>query len=110
MMLTENELSGKIDLFFIWSKQHFHIKRFLCKSENPLKTQIWCAVFTYVLIAIIKVDLSVRNSDIEQRPLLQFNKNLFGFLAQGRRSGYLDRGRGFQLDTRSIDIKTDACP
>jgi hypothetical protein len=30
------------------------IKRFLGTSENAVKTQIWCAVATYVLIAIVK--------------------------------------------------------
>jgi len=30
------------------------IKRFLGTSENAVKTQIWCAVSTYVLIAIIR--------------------------------------------------------
>jgi hypothetical protein len=33
------------------------IKRFLGTSENAVKTQIWCAVCTYVLIAIVKKEL-----------------------------------------------------
>ncbi|MGC8508539.1 MAG: IS4 family transposase, partial [Thiomonas sp.] len=33
------------------------IKRFLGTSENAVKTQIWCAIATYVLIAIIKKEL-----------------------------------------------------
>ena len=33
------------------------IKRFLGTSENAVKTQIWCAVSTYVLIAIVKKEL-----------------------------------------------------
>jgi IS4 transposase len=37
-------------LFFKWIKQHLRIKRFLATSENAVKTQIWCAVSTYVLI------------------------------------------------------------
>jgi hypothetical protein len=32
-------------------------KKFLGTSENAVKTQIWCAVSTYVLIAIIKKEL-----------------------------------------------------
>ncbi|MDE2419544.1 MAG: IS4 family transposase, partial [Burkholderiales bacterium] len=28
-------------------------------SENAVKTQIWCAVSTYVLIAIVKKDLQL---------------------------------------------------
>ena len=33
------------------------IKRFLGTSENAVKTQVWCAVATYVLIAIVKGEL-----------------------------------------------------
>ena len=38
-------------------KQHLRIKKFLGTSENAVKTQIWCAVSTYVLIAIVKKEL-----------------------------------------------------
>ena len=47
----------QIELFFKWIKQHLRIKRFLGASENAVKTQIWCAVATYVLIAIVKKEL-----------------------------------------------------
>ena len=47
----------QVELFFKWIKQHLRIKRFLGTSENAVKTQIWCAVSTYVLIAIIKKEL-----------------------------------------------------
>ena len=47
----------QVELFFKWIKQHLHIKRFLGTSENAVKTQIWCAVATYVLIAIVKKEL-----------------------------------------------------
>ena len=33
------------------------IKRFLGTSENAVKTQVWCAIATYVLIAIVKKEL-----------------------------------------------------
>jgi hypothetical protein len=44
----------KVELFFKWIKQHLRIKAFLGTSENAVKTQIWIAVCTYVLIAIAK--------------------------------------------------------
>ena len=44
----------QIELFFKWIKQHLRIKRFFGTSENAVKTQIWCAIATYVLIAIVK--------------------------------------------------------
>jgi IS4 transposase len=47
----------QVELFFKWIKQHLRIKRFLGTSENAVKTQIGCAVATYVLIAIVKKEL-----------------------------------------------------
>jgi hypothetical protein len=52
----------QVELFFKWIKQHLRIKRFLDTSENAVKTQIWCAVATYVLIAIVKKDLQLNAS------------------------------------------------
>jgi len=52
----------QVELFFKWIKQHLRIKRFLGTSENAVKTQIWCAVSTYVLIAIIKKELHLEAS------------------------------------------------
>ena len=49
----------QVELFFKWIKQHLRIKRFLGTSENAVKTQIWCAVSTYVLIAIVKKELQL---------------------------------------------------
>jgi len=43
----------QVELFFE-IKQHLRIKRLLGTSENAVKTQIWCAIATYVLIAIVK--------------------------------------------------------
>jgi hypothetical protein len=40
-------------------QQHLRIKHFLGNSENAVKTQIWCAVATYVLIAIVKKELQL---------------------------------------------------
>lgn len=52
----------QVELFFKWIKQHLRIKKFLGTSENAVKTQIWCAVSTYVLIAIIKKELQLEAS------------------------------------------------
>jgi Transposase DDE domain len=49
----------QVELFFKWIKQHLRIKRFLATSENAVKSQIWCAVATYVLIAIVKKELNL---------------------------------------------------
>jgi hypothetical protein len=52
----------QVELFFKWIKQHLRIKRFLGTSENAVKTQIWAAISTYVLIAIVKKELGIEAS------------------------------------------------
>ena len=49
----------QVELFFKWIKQHLRIKRFIATSENAVRSQIWCAVATYVLIAIVKKELKL---------------------------------------------------
>jgi len=49
----------QVELFFKWIKQHLRIKHFLGNSENAVKTQVWCAVATYVLIAIARKELQL---------------------------------------------------
>ena len=44
----------QVELFFKWIKQHLRIKLFFGTSENAVKTQIWIAISTYLLIAIAK--------------------------------------------------------
>jgi IS4 transposase len=52
----------QVELFFKWIKQHLRIKRFLGTSENAVKSQVWCAIATYVLIAIVKKELKLEAS------------------------------------------------
>ncbi len=52
----------QVELFFKWIKQHLRIKKFLGSSENAVKTQIWCAIATYVLIVIVKKELQLKTS------------------------------------------------
>lgn len=58
----------QIELFFKWIKQHLKIKKFWGQSENAVKTQIWIAVCTYLIVAIIKRQL---NSDRSLYEILQ---------------------------------------
>ena len=51
-----------IELFFKWIKQHLRIKSFYGTSENAVKTQIWIAVYVYVLVPIIKKRLKIETS------------------------------------------------
>ena len=50
----------QIELFFKWIKQHLRIKAFYGTSINAVKTQIWIAVSTYVLVAIIRKRLHLQ--------------------------------------------------
>jgi len=72
----------EIELFFKWIKQHLRIKAFYGNSENAVKTQIWIAVITYLLVAIIKKMLKIELSlytilqilsvtIVEKMPILQ---------------------------------------
>jgi len=49
----------RIEVFFKWIKQHLRIKKFFGTSENAVKTQIWIAISTYVLVAIMKKQLKI---------------------------------------------------
>ena len=49
----------QVELFFKWIKQHLRIKRFFGNSQNAVKTQIWNAVATYVLVAIVRKRLNL---------------------------------------------------
>ena len=47
----------QIELFFKWIKQHLRIKVFWGETPNAVKTQIWVAVCSYVLVAMLKEKL-----------------------------------------------------
>lgn len=52
----------QIELFFKWIKQHLKIKKFWGESENAVKTQIWIAICTYLMVAIVKKELKIEKS------------------------------------------------
>ena len=63
----------QVELFFKWIKQHLHIKSFFGTNENAVKTQIWVAISTYVLIAIVKKRLHLDHSLHEILRVLNLN-------------------------------------
>jgi len=63
-------LRWQIELFFKWIKQHLRIKAFFGTSENAVKTQIWIAISTYVLVAIVKKRLGLSASLYELLQIL----------------------------------------
>lgn len=50
----------KVELFFKWIKQHLKIKKFFGTSLNAVFTQIWIAVSVYLLVAIVKRRLNLK--------------------------------------------------
>lgn len=56
------KLRWQAELFFKWIKQHLRIKSFYGTSRNAVKTQIWTAISTYVLVAILRKRLRLEAS------------------------------------------------
>ena len=52
----------KIELFFKWIKQHLRIKAFYGTSPNAVNCQVWIAICTYLLIAIVKKKLKLEQN------------------------------------------------
>jgi hypothetical protein len=51
-----------IEIFFKWIKQHLRIKAFFGTSENAVKLQVWTAVSTYLLVAIMKKEFKLEQT------------------------------------------------
>jgi len=49
----------QVELFFKWIKQHLRIKAFYGTSQNAVKTQVWTAVSSYLLVAIMRKRLKL---------------------------------------------------
>jgi len=58
LLLSYIRSDGKSNYF--WIKQHLKIKKFFGKSLNAVFTQIWIAVSIYLLVAIIKKRLNLK--------------------------------------------------
>ena len=52
----------QVELFFKWIRQHLKIKSFWGESENAVKTRIWIAICTYLMVAIAKKELGIERS------------------------------------------------
>jgi hypothetical protein len=49
----------QVEIFFKWIKQRLRIKGFFGTSVNAVKTQVWIAICTYVLLALAKKRLGL---------------------------------------------------
>jgi IS4 transposase len=83
----------QVEFFFRWIKQHLRIKAFFGTSQNAVKTQVWIAISVYVLVAIIKKRLHLKQSLYTILQILSisvFEKEpLFQILTNYERSGLL---------------------
>jgi hypothetical protein len=63
----------QIELFFKWLKQHLRIKKFWGISENAVKIQIYVAIITYCLVAIVQHDMHLERSIYEVLQILSIS-------------------------------------
>jgi hypothetical protein len=66
-------LRWQVELFFRWIKGHLRIKHFFGTSPNAVKTQIWIAMSTYLIVAIIHKQLGLPGTLHRTLPLLSVN-------------------------------------
>jgi IS4 transposase len=52
----------RVELFFKWIKQNLKVQSFWGYSENAVKTQIWIAMASYALVAVLKKKLNLTQS------------------------------------------------
>ena len=57
-----HKMRRQVELLFKWIKQHLRIKAFFGTSENAVKSQIWIAVCTCVLVTILRKRLKLEAS------------------------------------------------
>jgi Domain of unknown function (DUF4372)/Transposase DDE domain len=79
----------QIELFFKWIKQHLRIKTFWGETPNAVKSQIWVAVCSYVLVAILKENLKTSQTMNEILQILSvsiFDKTPVNQLVTGNAS------------------------
>lgn len=55
----------QVELFFKWIKQHLKVKSFWGYSENAVRIQIYTAIITYCLVAIVGKELKTEYSTYE---------------------------------------------
>jgi hypothetical protein len=63
----------QVELFFKWIKQHLHVKSFWGVTENAVRIQIYSAITTYCLVAIIEHDLRLNRSTFDVLRILSMS-------------------------------------
>ena len=63
----------QVELFFKWLKQHLKIKKFWGTTENAVRVQIYSAICTYCLVAIVQHDMQLDRSTFEVLQILSIS-------------------------------------
>jgi len=63
----------EVELFFKWLKQHLKIKSFWGITLNAVKTQMYCAIIAYCLVAIVGYKLKVNRTIYEILQILSIS-------------------------------------
>ena len=63
----------QVELFFKWLKQHLKIKKFWGTTENAVRIQIYVAICTYCLVAIVQKDMKLDRSTYEVLQVLSIS-------------------------------------
>lgn len=63
----------QVELFFKWLKQHLKIKKFWGTTQNAVRIQIYAAICTYCLVAIIQHDMQLGRSTYEVLQILSIS-------------------------------------
>lgn len=63
----------QVELFFKWLKQHLKIKKFWGTTENAVRIQIYTAICTYCLVAIVQHDMQLDRSTYEILQILSIS-------------------------------------
>jgi hypothetical protein len=63
----------QVELFFKWLKQHLKIKKFWGTTENAVRIQIYSAICTYCLVAIVQKDMQLDRSTYEVLQVLSIS-------------------------------------
>ena len=63
----------QVELFFKWLKQHLKIKKFWGTTENAVRIQIYAAICTYCLVAIVQHDMKLGRSTYEVLQILSIS-------------------------------------
>ena len=65
--------TGQVELFFKWLKQHLKIKKFWGTTENAVRIQVYAAICTYCLVAIVQHDMKLDRSTYEVLQILSIS-------------------------------------